>query len=71
MEQNQPLHHVVVTDYCKLCGREPLCAACANFMFGWLAPIDMRWARLTYRAANAFPMLVAGVEHSRMVICYR
>ena len=60
MEQNEPDAPVVGTEYCSQCGREPLCAACANGVVGWPTPIDMRWARLTYRAANEFPRTAGG-----------
>ena len=71
MKQNQPLAPVVATEYCSQCGREPLCAACANFVFGCPEPIDMRWARLTHRAANAFPRTTMGAEHMPVVLCCR
>ena len=69
MEPNRATGPSAAIEYCHRCGREPLCACCSNFEFGWPPAIDMRWARLTFTAANAFPRTVAGVERVRLVTC--
>ena len=69
MEPNRATGPSAAIEYCHRCGREPLCASCSNFEFGWSPAIDMRWARLTFAAANAFPRTVAGVERVQLVTC--
>ena len=69
MEPNRATGPSAAIEYCHRCGREPLCACCSNFEFGWPPAIDMRWARLTFTAANAFPRTVVGVERVRLVTC--
>ena len=53
MEQNIDLRAAVATDYCDVCGRQPLCGSCAHGMW-WQVGVpmrDFRWERLTAAAA--------------------
>ena len=69
MEQNRAYDSTVHVEYCHRCGREPLCAGCSYFEFGWPAAIDLRWARLTERALRIHRRTVRGQERSRLVTC--
>ena len=71
MEQNEPDRPVIAREYCAFCGREPLCAACSNFIIGMVGAYDVGWGRLTYRAAGAIPRTAAGPERAELVICCR
>jgi len=71
MEQNGAGDPVVAVEYCHRCDLEPLCAACSNYEFGLPEPRDMRWARLTLAAANAFPRTVDGIERPLQATCCR
>ncbi|MDA8582968.1 hypothetical protein N9L68_02020 [bacterium] len=71
MEQNEPRSPVTPREYCYICGREPLCAVCSNFIFGGPSLYDVRWGMLTYRAARANPRTAATAERVELVICCR
>ena len=73
MDNNQAWwDHVRASDYCYICGREPLCRSCATFE--WPASTDVRWAILTGRAHEAAEAgrtrrTVAGVERAWDALC--
>ena len=71
MEQNEPGSYVTSREYCAFCGREPLCKACSNFIFGLERIYDVRWGMLTFRAAGATPRTATGPERAELVICCR
>ena len=73
MDMNQAWwDHARASDYCYICGREPLCRSCANFERP--ARMDVRWAVLTGTAHEAAEegrerRTVAGVERTWDVVC--
>ena len=54
MEQNIDGRAAIATQYCSMCGRQPLCGSCAHGMW-WQVGVPMhddRWERLTAVAAR-------------------